>query len=449
MTDATGRSTELAQRVLEELAGRAEGAVYARTGTSALTRFANSFIHQNVSDDVAALWLTVAKDGRIAQGSTTSTSPEAIKAWVDATIATAESQAPDEDWAGFTPKTALPEVDHFDEETASADPSTRAKLVKSFVDAGDGLLGAGMCETEAFEDAFVNTEGHSANGRWTKVVLDGIHQTGTTAGSGHSSGPAIGGIDALAAGQEAASRARRGLNAFDAKPDRYEVVLAPEAVATIGEFLMFYGFNGLFVNQGMSFVKPGEERFDALVDFYDDVTDDRSIGVGFDAEGTPKEKVVLIDRGVTGKAIHNRKTGKAADATSTGHAFLPAEGFGGFPVADNLYFGPGERTEDQLIANVERGIYVATFNYCRVLDPKTIVVTGLTRNGTYMIENGAITGAVTNMRFTQSFLDALAPGNVGGFSSTGRFANGEFGPATVNAPSLHLKSWNMTGGADG
>jgi hypothetical protein len=80
MTDATGRSTELAQRVLEELAGRAEGAVYARTGTSALTRFANSFIHQNVSDDVAALWLTVAKDGRIAQGSTTSTSPEAIKA---------------------------------------------------------------------------------------------------------------------------------------------------------------------------------------------------------------------------------------------------------------------------------------------------------------------------------------------------------------------------------
>ncbi len=449
MSDVTKRSVDLANRVFAELEGRAEGAVYARTGTSALTRFANSFIHQNVSDDVAEIWLTVVKDGRLAQGSTTSTSPEAIKAWVDATIATAESQEPDDDWAGLTPPIDVRDVGHFDEETAAADPSTRAKLVKAFVDAGDGLLAAGMCETESYGDAFINTEGHSVSGRWTKVVLDGIHQTGTTAGSGHSSGRAIGEIDAAAAGQEAASRARTGLNAFDAKPDRYEVILAPEAVSTIGEFLMFYGFNGLAVNQGMSFVKPGEERFDALVDFHDDVTDERSIGVGFDAEGTPKRRVALIDKGVTGEPIHNRKTGKAAGAATTGHAFLPSEGFGGFPVADNLYFAEGSDTEEQLIADVERGIYVATFNYCRVLDPKTVVVTGLTRNGTYMIENGAITGAISNMRFTQSFLDALAPGQVGGFSSTGRFGNGEFGPAIVHAPSLHLRSWNMTGGADG
>jgi predicted Zn-dependent protease len=102
-----------------------------------------------------------------------------------------------------------------------------------------------------------------------------------------------------------------------------------------------------------------------------------------------------------------------------------------------------------MIAAVERGLYVATFNYCRILDPRTQVVTGLTRNGTFMIENGKITGAVTNLRFTQSFVEALAPDRIRGIESTSRFADSEFGPGFVVAPSLHLAGWNFTGGASG
>jgi len=98
---------------------------------------------------------------------------------------------------------------------------------------------------------------------------------------------------------------------------------------------------------------------------------------------------------------------------------------------------------------VERGLYVATFNYCRILDPKSQVVTGLTRNGTFMIENGRLTDAVTNMRFTQSFLKALAPGRVLGVGNDGRFADNEFGPGSTHVPSLHLAGWNFTGGAEG
>jgi predicted Zn-dependent protease len=117
-------------------------------------------------------------------------------------------------------------------------------------------------------------------------------------------------------------------------------------------------------------------------------------------------------------------------------------------VPSALFFSGGDQSTDALIASVERGVYVATFNYCRVLDPKTMAVTGLTRNGTFMIENGQITGAVSVMRFTQSFLDALGPGNVLGIGDDARWANSEFGPLIVHAPSVRLGAWHFTGGTE-
>ena len=434
MSDITRRAQDLAGQVLAIVGDDANAAVYARAGTSALTRFANSFIHQNVSDDVAELTLTIERDGRVAHGTTTTTDADAIRAWVEATIATADAQNVDDDWPGLTPPTAIPAVDHYDEETAAADPSVRAELVRAFVEAGDGLRAAGMCETVVFGDAFANSAGQTAQGRWTRVVLDGIHQTDTTA----------------AAGRGAAVRARDGQHAFDAKPDRYEVVLAPEAVGTIAQFLGFYGFNGRSFNEGMSFVKLGEDRFDPSVNLYDDATDPRALGVAFDSEGSPKHRVNLIDHGTTANVVHTRRTAKKAGVETTGSSFKAEDGFGtGLPFADRMFIDGGTDTEEDLVAGVERGIYVATFNYCRILDPKTLVVTGLTRNGTFMIENGRITGPITNMRFTQSFVDALAPGQVGAWANNARFNAGEFGNATVHAPSVHLRSWNMTGGADG
>ena len=114
-----------------------------------------------------------------------------------------------------------------------------------------------------------------------------------------------------------------------------------------------------------------------------------------------------------------------------------------------MFLEEGETSVEEMIASVERGLYVSTFNYCRVLDPKALTVTGLTRNGTFMIENGRITGAVTNLRFTQSFVDALSQGRVHTIGNDARFADSEFGPGMLYVPSLHLESWNFTGGASG
>jgi predicted Zn-dependent protease len=144
---------------------------------------------------------------------------------------------------------------------------------------------------------------------------------------------------------------------------------------------------------------------------------------------------------------HDRRTALRAGTESTGHAIPHGEVFGPFPT--NLFIAAGDQTFDDLLGSLDRGLLVTEFNYCRILDPKTQVVTGLTRNGTFLVEKGKITRAVKNLRFTQSFLDALGPGNVKGVESSTRFADGEFGPGMVVAPSIHLAEWNFTGGARG
>jgi predicted Zn-dependent protease len=421
--------------------------VHADVGRSSLTRFANSFIHQNVSEDAAEVTLKVAIDGRVSSSTTTDTTADGLAAFVDAVIDTAAQQPVDHKWPGIGDPAEHPAVDHWDEATADADPVDRALAVKAFVDAGEGMLAAGFCQTESRGHAFGNTKGARASGRFTTAVIDGIHQSPTSAGSGHAAGSKIGALDTTAVGALAATRARDSANPFDAKPGEYEVVLSPECVATIGIFLNAYGFNAKTAEEGMSFVELGTQQFDVSVNIWDDATDPRALYVAFDLEGTPKRRTDLVTDGVTRSLLHNRRTAAKAGVESTGHAVPGGDVFG--PFAVNMFIGGGDSTVDNLISSVERGIYVSAFNYCRVLDPKSLVVTGLTRNGTFMIENGKITGAVTNLRFTQSFISALGPGNVLGIGDDARFADSEFGPLLVHAPSMRLASWSFTGGADG
>lgn len=439
---------ELTETTLDLVDGRAEAEVLVDVGVSALTRFANSFIHQNVAEVASTVHLRVATpDHRVASSTATTTSPDALKRFVDRTLEIATEQPPDEHWPGFGGPVESSPVDHWDQATADADPVARADAVKAFVDAGAGLSAAGYCQTEARYQAYRNTQGRTATGRFTTAVLDGIHQTGESAGSGHAAGRSLGDLDAEATGAGAARRAEDARSPFDAKPGDYEVVLAPECVATIAVFLDVYGFNAKTHQEGMSFVEVGADQFDPSISIRDDATHPEALFVGFDTEGTPKGRLDLVDGGRTSALVHDRRTAAKAGGTSTGHAAQGSETWG--PFAWNVFVEPGTSRPEDLVAGVERGIYVSTFNYCRVLDPKSLVVTGLTRNGTFMIENGVITDPVSNLRFTQSFVSALGPGNVAAIGADARFADSEFGATLVHAPSMRLRSWNFTGGADG
>jgi len=443
MTDTAA----IAERLVEMVGDRAEAQATVTTGEAALTRFANSFIHQNVAEATPAVSVKVAIDGKAARGTDTRTEDSALAALVERTLEAARLSPADPEWPGSAPAAPLPAIDNYDEDTAAASPDRRAEVVGRFIAAADGTDAAGYCDTEALVVGFANSRGQQGTTRRTRATIDGIHRVGTVAGSGHQTSVRLGDLDGGAVGALAAERFRLAADPFDLKPGEYEVVLAPECVASLAIFLAFYGFNGKAVSEGQSFLEIGKQQFDEAIDIWDDPGGPGALGLAFDAEGTPKRRLDLVRAGVSLAAAHDRKTAARVGGASTGHSLPGLEIWGAVP--SDLVIGGGGASEAEMIAAVDRGLYVATFNYCRVLDPKTLVVTGLTRNGTFMIENGRITGAVTNLRFTQSFVAALCPGRVLDLGAEVRHADSEFGPGLVRCPAVRLASWNFTGGAEG
>ncbi len=448
----TAAPMELCDQVLDLVGGRADAQVTVQQGRSALTRFANSFIHQNVGEIGVSVSLKLAlPDGRVAAASTTRADGDGLAALVEGTLAAAALRPVDPDWPGLAPPAPVPDVDHHDAATEAATPDERARRVRAFVDADSSLRAAGYCDTDGGTTAFANSAGQRAEGRSSRATIDGIHQTADSAGSGHGTAVRLTDLDAGGVGAAAADRARRSEAAADIEPGEYEVVLEPECVATILIFLAFYGFNAKQVIEGQSAIRLGEAQFDPAVSIWDDATSPEALGVAFDADGTPKRRLDLVRAGVATALAQDRRTARKMGAESTGHAVGESDAFGAIP--SNLFLGPadpsfGAGTAD-LISAVGRGLLVTTFNYCRILDPKTQVVTGLTRNGTFLIEDGKVRGGVKNLRFTQSFLEALGPGNVLGVAREARFADSEFGPGLVHCPALRLGSWRFTGGARG
>jgi predicted Zn-dependent protease len=439
---------DVCERVLSVVGTEGEAEVTVAAGTEALTRFATSFIHQNVADAVQQVHLRLAVDGRVAEATANQTDAEALSRLVRSTMDAARLQPVDPGWPGLAPPVDAPAVDHWDDATAAAEPEERADRVGAFVSAADGLETAGFCSTEGIEIAFGNSAGQRASGRTTSATLDGIARTESSDGSARSSSVRLADLDGSRLGEEAVGRARDSAEAGDLEPGRYEVILSPSCVVNLLGFLAIYGFNGRAVEEGRSFARVGEAQFDERISLTDDVFHAMATGVGFDAEGTPKRRVELVRDGVTSSLVHDRRTAKALGAESTGNAIPGAGTIGALPA--NLVLDPGEASPDELIGSVARGLLVTDFWYTRILDPRTQVVTGLTRNGVWLIEDGKVQRPVTNLRFTQSYVEALAPGAVLGVGSDQTLVGGAtFGVGAYVVPSLHLASWNFTGGAKG
>jgi predicted Zn-dependent protease len=438
-------------RVLELVGDRAEAEVTVSAGRSGLTRFANSFIHQNVADNSQWARLKVVVGGRQATAGTSLLST-GLADMVARALAAAALRPPDPEWPGLVPPggpvTAQPRPGadpRYDAATHVAEPGARATVVKGFVDQGrrDGFEAAGFCQTAGHEVAFANSAGHRAWGRTTRAQVEGIHRSPVADGGAQQVSARLADLDGVAAGRRAADKARRSLELVDLEPGDYEVVLEPGAVTDVLDFVMGHGFNAKAHAEGQSFVRLGEQQLDPRLTIFDDPLDPRMIGLPFDAEGTPRRRLDLVRAGVAVGLCHDRRTARAAGAESTGHG-SPGSEIGG-PGPSHVVLEGGERSPEEIVASVGRGLLVTDFWYTRVLDPKTTVVTGLTRNGTFLIEDGRVTSAVRNLRFTQSYCEALAPGRVLAVGNDGRLA----GESMFFSPTLHLASWHFSGGARG
>jgi len=447
---AARTGTATADEVLRRVGDRAGALVTVGTGRSALTRFANSRIHQNVEADEQQVRLQVLlADGRRAQATTTRIDPEGLERLVEGCLAAAALRPADPEHPGLAEPAALAEVDHWDDATATAAPAARAEVVAGFVAAGQGLEAAGYCSTESTVHALATTSGIRAASRATMAQLDGIHRAAATDGPptdgyGQTTSVRLGDLDGSVVGEVAAAKARAGADPVELEPGTYEVVLEPRAVAALLLFPAWLGFNGKAHAEGTSFVHLGEQQMDERIDLWDDATDPRALGRAYDAEGTPKRRLDLVRAGVSVGLAHDRRSAQRAGVAPTGSS-IGSEAFGGYPA--DLFLGAGDRTRDELVAGVERGLLVTDLWYNRILDPKTQVVTGLTRNGLFLVEGGEVTRPVQNLRYTQSVVAALGPGHVLGLGGDAELVANEGG--VVHVPSLHLASFAFTGGARG
>ncbi len=452
------------ERVLALVGNRSEAVATAAVGVSSLTRFANSRIHQNVTEEVRGVSLTVALDGKVARAQTTRTDDSSLAALVERALAAAELRPADPEFAGFAPPAPVPDVDHWDDGTAGATPDQRAAIVAAFVEAGEGFEAAGYCSTEAATHMLVSTTGQRAVSRSSTAQLDGIHRapggadsgdTGDGGGSLSSDGATADGyaqatsvrladLDGTVCGARAAAKAGSGRDPIELPPGSYEVVLEAKAVASALVYPAYMGFNGKSHADGTSFLHLDERQWDAVVDIWDDATDPRALGNAFDAEGTPKRRHDLVRGGVSTGLTHDRRSARLAGVEPTGHS-VGSEAFGGY--ATDLFFGGGDQTPDQLVSQVERGLLVTDFWYNRILDPKTQVVTGLTRNGLFLIEEGRVVGPVQNLRYTQSIVAGFGPGKVLGLGDDGQLVSSEGG--IMHVPSVRLALWSFTGNARG
>ena len=413
---------------------------------SALTRFANSEIHQNVAETNVAINLRVVIGKRVGVASSSRTDPEGLRRLADQAIAIARVVEELDDWGGLPDPTeihATPAA--YSQMTATATPEFRAEGARAVIAAADaaGVIAYGSFSTGLESMAVANSHGIRASGTRTVSQLLTVSM-GPGGGSGYAEAAAVDAstIDAAALGREAAGKARATADAVSLDPGDYTVVLEEYAVVDLLDMLGYLGFSALAVQEERSFAETGRRIGSELVTIVDDGYDPSGLPLPFDFEGVAKKRVVLVEDGVCRDVVYDSQTAARAGVTSTGHGLPAPNTWGPFPLNMLMEAGTAERGE--LIAGLDRGLLVTRFHYTNPVHPKLAIVTGMTRDGTFLVEGGRIVGPVKNLRYTQSYLDALA-GTVA-VARSRKALKGFLGAAVV--PAVRIDGWTFTGGTE-
>ncbi|HEX5589315.1 MAG TPA: TldD/PmbA family protein [Candidatus Limnocylindrales bacterium] len=430
-------------------AGATEAEALVTTQDAALTRFANSEIHQNVAETNIGVSLRFCLGRRIAVASSGRTDDEGLRALVERAAAVARTVEELEDWGGLPepegdqPLGGLPAG--YAEATAGATPEFRADAVRAVIAAADavGALAYGSYSTSREGVAIANSAGIRAAQEQTSAQLLTVHMS-PDGGTGYAEAAATDTtkIDAAAIGREAAAKARATERAVSLEPGDYPVVLEEYAVVDIADMLGYLGFSALAVQEGRSFAEPGKRIGSDRITLVDDSADPAGQPMAFDYEGVRKQRVTLIDRGICRDVVYDAQTAARDGRRSTGHGLPAPNPYGPFPL--NLLMSPGDASREDLIGGLDRGLLVTRFHYTNPVHPKLAIVTGMTRDGTFLVEGGRIVGPVRNLRYTQSYLDALA-----GVTAVGRerkTLRGFLGSAVV--PALRIDGWTFTGSTE-
>ncbi|MBZ5577180.1 MAG: TldD/PmbA family protein [Acidobacteriia bacterium] len=409
--------------------------------TQALTRFANNTIHQNVSERTMHLSVRPVIEGRTARAGTNRLDRDAIRRVVDEAIAIARLTEPDSELPPLAEPAGYAQPVRQFEDTAAASPEERARAVTEAIHAveSQGQTAAGIYSTGESFYALMNSRGVAASHRETLARFSITAMAADSSGWAKASACHHTAFQPLQLAQTAARKAAASRDPRELAPGRYTVVLEPAAVLDlVGQ--MFGDFSATAIRDGRSFLNDriGQKLFGDNITIHDDALDPQQSGPPFDGEGVPRRRLTLVERGVVREIAYCRQAAAHAGVEPTGHGFpLPNE-VGEAPM--NIVIAGANSTVDEMIASTERGILVTRFWYIREVDPYEKIFTGMTRDGTFLIEAGKVTAGVRNFRFNQSLIEMLS--NVEALSAAVRASGEEV--FDLVAPAMKVRAFNFT-----
>jgi predicted Zn-dependent protease len=406
------KTQELLKSVLRRsAAGQLEAIVIGKD--EQLTRFANSIIHQNVSETNVTLTVRMALGQRVGMATTNDLTEAGLDRVVELAADIARLQPENPEFPGFPNPRSYTPVESFDPTTANFSPEDRARQVGVICRRSDeaGLLASGAFSTTVDELAVANSNGVMSYHAGTVAHLVTVVMSDDSAGYASNSAWKVEDVDVPALGDEALGKAQRSRAPRDIEPGIYSVVLEPYATQDFLAMLAYLGMGAQSLQEGRSWMdgRFGQQVMAPSISIWDDGLDLGGLPAPFDYEGLSKQRVELVRKGVPLAVVYDTLTAsKQEGQASTGHAIPPERAGQMGPAPLHLFMAPGQATLDDMIANTERGLLITRFNYTRPVHPRDAIVTGLTRDGTFLIEKGEIAYPVKNLRYTQSYLQALA-----------------------------------------
>lgn len=436
------RMRQIAQRVLS-YSHAEQTEVVLMSGETELTRFANSRIHQNVSERNVQVRVRAVSGKKVGVASINDLSNAALRQVTENALQIALLQPENPDFHSLPAPKPLPQVDAFVQATADCTPQQRAEAVSTICKLcrGNGLVASGAFTTSASEIAVSNSLGVFAYAPNTYADLTTVIMSDDSSGYSSMTSLDVREINAEQIAHEAIDKALRSRNPQAVEPGEYAVILEEYAVDEMISYLAFLGFSALAVQEGRSFManKFGQPITGDNISIWDDGLDKSGLPMPFDFEGMPKQRVDLIAHGVANAVVYDSYTANKEGKESTGHALPAPNPYGPFP--GNLFMAAGQASKEQMLASIERGLWVTRFHYVNPVHPLKTVLTGMTRDGTFLIEKGEITRGVKNLRFTQSVLEALSAVQMIGAQT--KLHGGFFGG--IRVPALCIGRFAFTG----
>jgi PmbA protein len=416
-------------------------------GESGLTRFANSTIHQNVFEVNSRVYFRVALEKKIGVASTNSfTKKDLQKTLLDATEI-AKNQRENPNFPGLPSKQKVLNPNTYFKKTAEFTPLQRAEEVKKIFDQAKvhNLTAAGSFSTSEAEIAVGNSNGVACYQPLTSSFINIIVMGDNSSGYADCLSRDVDDIKVDHLTQIAIQKCLDSKNPKDSEPGEYDVILEPTAVAALLEWMNYIGFGSKAFQEGTSFLsnRIGQKIMGENITIYDDGNDQSAIAFPFDFEGVPKQKVTLVEKGVAKGVVYDSVAAYKDKVKSTGHALTPDSADGA--LALNIFIQAGDSSLDKMIESAERGLLVTRFHYINgLLDTTNALLTGMTRDGTFWIENGKVKHGVKNLRFTESMIKAFS--NVMQISKDSKIVNSWWGDiGCVVAPAMMLKNFKFTG----